>query len=237
MVVRLYCTTASCAAIFKYFQHSGEEVYVYAFRSSIYCTVLIVFYDCLCVCLLLVVHDADPLLYTLPVFRSRRILPRVLAARASKPVCFAVKDALALASDVRVVRDACLRHFGQEGGTQAADGLTETQFQAACVDLANEKAFGNFSELAENKGLAAAVYSRCTRVPCLVFFLHASQTAVYVSINRGIEQFVRPQKNVFCFCIVLFLFFVFSRDCGCPLLGGSRCHLALQDKRTLPPPA
>lgn len=136
----------------------------------------IVFYDSLCVCLLFVVRDADPLLYTftLPVCRSRRILPRVLAARASKLVCFAVKDALALASDVWVVRDACLRHFGQEGGTQAADGLTETQFQAACVDLANEKAFGNFRELAENKGLAAAVYSRCTLASCLAFFLHAS---------------------------------------------------------------
>lgn len=69
-----------------------------------------------------------------------------------------VKDALAVASDVNVVKDACLRHFGQ--GAKVEDGLTEAQFKSACADLANEKGFGNFRELAEDKGLAAAVYSR-----------------------------------------------------------------------------
>ncbi|CAM9752482.1 unnamed protein product, partial [Laminaria digitata] len=71
---------------------------------------------------------------------------------------FAVKDALAVESQVNVVRDACLRHFGQ-GGVDVGDGLTAAQFQAACLDLAKEKDFENFSELAEDKGLAAAVYS------------------------------------------------------------------------------
>lgn len=67
---------------------------------------------------------------------------------------------MAVESQVNVVRDACLRHFGQ-GGVDVGDGLTAAQFQAACSDLAKEKDFENFSELAGDKGLAAAVYSRC----------------------------------------------------------------------------
>lgn len=76
-------------------------------------------------------------------------------------VFVSVKDALAVASDVNVVKDACLRHFGQ--GAKVEDGLTEAQFMSACADLADEKGFGNFGELAEDKGLAAAVYSRSVR--------------------------------------------------------------------------
>ena len=70
-----------------------------------------------------------------------------------------VKDALAVESQVNVVRDACLRHFGQ-GGVDKGDGLTAAQFQAACLDLAEEKDFENFRELAEDRGLSEAVYSR-----------------------------------------------------------------------------
>ena len=69
-----------------------------------------------------------------------------------------VKDALAVTSDVNVVRDACLRHLGK--GAKAEDGLTVAQFHEACSDLAKEKGFENFKELSENEGLAGAVYSR-----------------------------------------------------------------------------
>ena len=79
---------------------------------------------------------------------------------SAESLCRAVKDALAVESQVNVVRDACLRHFGQ-GGVDVGDGLTAAQFQAACLDLSKEKDFENFRELAEDKGLAAAVYSRC----------------------------------------------------------------------------
>lgn len=75
-------------------------------------------------------------------------------------LCCAVKDALAVESGVRVVRDACQRQLGTADKEAQADGLTAEQFQAACEDLSKEKGFRNFKELAEDKGLAAAVYSR-----------------------------------------------------------------------------
>lgn len=62
-------------------------------------------------------------------------------------------------SDVRMVSDAFRRHMGQ-GGKAGEEGLTEAQFQAACVDLARQKGFSHFKELAGDDGLAAAVYSR-----------------------------------------------------------------------------
>lgn len=66
---------------------------------------------------------------------------------------------MAVESDVLMVRDACLRHFG-EGDVNANDGLSREQFHAACVDLATLEGFSHFKELAEDDGLAAAVYSR-----------------------------------------------------------------------------
>lgn len=80
-----------------------------------------------------------------------------------------------------MVKDACLRHFGQ-GGANAGDGLTATQFQAACADLASKKEFGNFKELAENKGLAGAVYSRYRGV---FFVLHMLGVAEKLSLRKA----------------------------------------------------
>lgn len=79
-----------------------------------------------------------------------------------------VKDALAVESDIRVVHDACQQQFdASRGKGTEADGLSVEQFQAACEHLANVKGFENFRELAEDKGLAAAVYSRSMHVICI----------------------------------------------------------------------
>ncbi|CAN0367543.1 unnamed protein product [Ectocarpus sp. 12 AP-2014] len=73
---------------------------------------------------------------------------------------FQVKDALAVETHVKVVRDACLRHAGRgSGGGAEDDGLTAAQFQAACADLAKEDDFAEFQKLADNDGLSSAVYS------------------------------------------------------------------------------
>ncbi|CAM9361413.1 unnamed protein product [Scytosiphon promiscuus] len=87
---------------------------------------------------------------------------------------FPVKDALAVETHVNVVRDACLRHAGRRvthgegrgngGGDADVDGsedggLTPEQFQAACEDLAKNDDFAEFKKLAENEGLASAVFS------------------------------------------------------------------------------
>lgn len=72
----------------------------------------------------------------------------------------AVKDALAVESSVRVVRDAYQRQLAAADKETQAGGLTAEQFQAACKELSNEKGFRNFKELAEDNGMSAAVYSR-----------------------------------------------------------------------------
>ncbi|CAN0098655.1 unnamed protein product, partial [Ascophyllum nodosum] len=104
-----------------------------------------------------VVADVDNYKKFVPFCVGSKVVRVIDAETMEADMSVGFKDALAVASDVNVVRDACLRHLGK--GAKAEDGLTVAQFHEACSDLAKEKGFENFKELSENEGLAGAVYS------------------------------------------------------------------------------